>query len=154
MIMTWEQQIDLYENSTARTREKRSWLNETKKKIPKWFWETSKIKKKSNTRQKEGEDGEWYHMPQRGWENNIQCYLDCPKLKSENKTSLILDAWWGFISFPIMCPARTWECRSRALVLPFAMVFKIMLTLSSLENMESKPSKRPSQELTKSFPSW
>lgn len=134
---------------------KRRWLNETKNKLPKWFWEASK--KRAILERRRASDRKRERIVSsitclnKDEENNVKCYLSCLKSKSENKTGLTLDAQWWFISFPVRCLARTPEHWLVVLVVP--LVYKIRLTLLSLENLENKPSKRYSHGLRKLFPS-
>lgn len=79
-------------------------------------------------------------------ETNVKCYLNCLKLKSGKKILLTpcqynhsQDAQWWLISSTIRWLVLTQE--HQFVVVVVAMVYEKILTLSSLEDLENKPSK-------------
>lgn len=74
--------------------------------------------------------------------SNVKHDVSGLKWKSGNETLLILDAQRWLISSPIRCLALTLEHQRVVSGVPFAVVYKIALTPSSLEKLEHKPSQK------------
>ena len=74
--------------------------------------------------------------------SNVKHDVSGLKWKSGNETLLILDAQRWLISSPIRCLALTLEHQCVVSEVPFAVVYKVALTPSSLEKLEHKPSQK------------